>query len=242
MDLKSILHPPSSWDPPNQLAMQHRSDISGLVALRYGKRSLMCCRERIAVPSTLKLPRIRDWFLSLFPLQVLCIIYIYNYVYIYIPLKRYYYKILYINYSHSAYTSVRCSLLYHIVSDIWIYLSTDPHQISAVNIHTNFPTIFPFNGVVIVDGRNPAPIDRWFIMVYPTIYKVSTICPRCRISSIHSMFDDIRLSPWYPLTSHCRRPMFPSFSHHCPMIQGCVQWSSAIKKWSTTYHFLIIFP
>ena len=26
-----------------------------------------------------------------------------------------------------------------------------------------------------VDGRNPAPADRWFIHVYPTIYRVSTI-------------------------------------------------------------------
>ena len=26
-----------------------------------------------------------------------------------------------------------------------------------------------------VDGRKPAPVDRWFIHVYPTIYRVSTI-------------------------------------------------------------------
>ena len=48
---------------------------------------------------------------------------------------------------------------------------------------------FPINSMVIfqsyvavyqrviptVDGRNLAPVDRWFIHVYPIIYRVSTI-------------------------------------------------------------------
>ena len=39
-----------------------------------------------------------------------------------------------------------------------------------------------------VDERNPAPVNRWFIRVYPIIYRVFT--PSfwwCRISPIHSM-------------------------------------------------------
>ena len=66
-----------------------------------------------------------------------------------------------------------------------------------------------------VDGRNPAPADRWFIHVYPTIYRVSTIQggAGCRISSIHSMFQTQQTST----TTPSKRSYILSvsrFSHH----------------------------
>ena len=41
---------------------------------------------------------------------------------------------------------------------------------------------------VTVDGINPAPVDRWFIHVYPIIYRVSTILLVVQdFATIHSM-------------------------------------------------------
>ena len=38
-----------------------------------------------------------------------------------------------------------------------------------------------------VDGRNPAPVDRWFIYVYLIIYRVSTIQDGADFGTIHGM-------------------------------------------------------
>ena len=38
-----------------------------------------------------------------------------------------------------------------------------------------------------MDGRNPAPVDRWFIYVYLIIYRVSTIQDGADFGTIHGM-------------------------------------------------------
>ena len=48
------------------------------------------------------------------------------------------------------------------------HLQNDPDFSSLASYH-HLPTRNT------VDGRNPAPVDRWFIHVYPTISKISTI-------------------------------------------------------------------